>query len=117
LKDFACVDQDDPSKGVSALPIMVAQCDATISLVDDEYYERAWCCVEVMMIRSLVYRRELHKWFEHVPLDTADDQAWELRDASASYRHLSMDKKLLTYESDRPKVMFLERQSKLLRPV
>ncbi|KAK3368033.1 hypothetical protein B0H63DRAFT_536265 [Podospora didyma] len=37
--DFACVEQDNPSAGVSALPIMVAQCDAVISLTGDSYYE------------------------------------------------------------------------------
>ncbi|KAI6122377.1 hypothetical protein EDD16DRAFT_1572188, partial [Pisolithus croceorrhizus] len=47
--DHACVDQDKPAPGVAALPMIIAQCNALISLVDDAYHTRAWCSVEVMM--------------------------------------------------------------------
>lgn len=117
-QDFACVDQDDPSKGVSALPIIVTQCDATISLIDDQYFERAWCCVEAMMIYSLISGRDLHRWYEQVPLvgkKGDSEEKWKLRDGKHHY--INMEDKKLTFESDRPKVMFLARQTSLLRPI
>ncbi|KAL2194085.1 hypothetical protein P885DRAFT_43648 [Corynascus similis CBS 632.67] len=131
--DFACVDQDNPGTGVSALPLMVTQCDAVISLVDETYYERAWCCVEAMMISELdvsFYEDfSAHRWLEHMPFamadsaastgETGDDRAnatgggkWTLQ--KARRLALKMQDKKLTYEQDRPKVMFLERQSRLL---
>ncbi|KAK0624050.1 hypothetical protein B0T14DRAFT_192742 [Immersiella caudata] len=120
--DFACVDQDDPSKGVSALPIIVTQCNATISLIDDQYYQRAWCCVEAMMIMALRYsRKDIHNWYEQVPLASTEfysggeAKQWTLKDGNHQY--IQMEDKELTFESDRPNVMFLSRQSNLLRPV
>ena len=71
--------------GVSALPMILAQCNAVISLVDDKYHNRAWCSVEVMMARE-------------GPMDL----------------EVVMAEKQLTFGEDRPKVLFLERQSKLL---
>ena len=52
--------------GVSALPMIVAQCDSLISLVDDKYYSRAWCCVEVMIVQTLIKSYGIHQWYEHL---------------------------------------------------
>lgn len=143
--DFACVDQDDPSSGVSALPIIIAQCDAVISLVDDTYWERAWCCVEAQMVYILKSGYSIHKWYEHVakqdiedgefssssndslreiigkpgPRSTpalieSKDAKWVLRGVKRDSYYMEMKDKKLSFERDRPKVMFLERQSKLL---
>ncbi|KAF1988652.1 hypothetical protein K402DRAFT_452852 [Aulographum hederae CBS 113979] len=117
--DFACVNQDDPMSGVSALPMNLAQCDAMISLIDDEYYSRAWCSVEVMMAKTLRDSYLTHIWYEHVlHLQTSSDGT---SPSKSGYLRLGplvleieMKDKLLTYETDRPKVLFLERQSKLL---
>ncbi|KAM0275953.1 hypothetical protein ACHAQH_007254 [Verticillium albo-atrum] len=108
--DHSCVDQDDPMPGVSALPMVVAQCNAVISLVDKNYYERAWCSVEVMMVQRLKQAYGLHLWYEHAP---AAAGVWELREGALGMGIVMAEKKL-TFESDRPKVLFLERQSKLL---
>jgi hypothetical protein len=97
-----------------------AECDAVISLVDDTYYERAWCCVEAMMIDRLrpVEPSEFncHAWFEHraaaADTEQAGAEGWTLR--MTPRVSLDMKDKKLTYEHDRPKVMFLERQSRLL---
>ncbi|KAK4497900.1 hypothetical protein PRZ48_010555 [Zasmidium cellare] len=62
--DFACINQDDPMPGISALPFIIAQCDALISLVDEEYHSRAWCSVEVMMVQALREAYGVHQWFE-----------------------------------------------------
>jgi hypothetical protein len=121
LQDFACVDQDDPGAGVSSLPIIITQCDVVISLVDDTYYERAWCCVEAMMISQLEgssYQKTVHQWYEHIVSGTEPSGAttnsgeWALQ--RARQRPLNMKDKKLAFEHDRPKVMFLERQSTLL---
>ncbi|AEO65533.1 uncharacterized protein THITE_2033176, partial [Thermothielavioides terrestris NRRL 8126] len=118
--DHACVDQDDPMPGVTALPMIVAQCNALISLVDDLYYTRAWCAVEAMMIQKLKRAYNVHLWYEQVPRlpgersDENDDaQEWCLREAPMDVEIVMADKQL-TFEEDRPKVLFLERQSKLL---
>ncbi|KAG7123642.1 hypothetical protein HYQ44_002278 [Verticillium longisporum] len=108
--DHSCVDQDDPMPGVSALPMIVAQCNAVISLVDGQYYERAWCSVEVMMVQQLRRAYGLHLWYEHIATGRG---VWELREGALDM-DIVMAKKKLTFESDRPKVLFLERQSKLL---
>ncbi|KAF5507181.1 hypothetical protein CGCA056_v013453 [Colletotrichum aenigma] len=42
--DWACIDQDNrgiQTRGVAALPMCVAQCNAMISITEDNYYERA----------------------------------------------------------------------------
>ncbi|KAK0752883.1 hypothetical protein B0T18DRAFT_314341 [Schizothecium vesticola] len=109
--DFACVDQDNPGSGVSALPIIIAQCDAVISLLDNDYFDRAWCCVEAMMIRVMRSWQYMHQWYQHLePVDGVGNGT--LTTKSSVY--VQLKNKKLTYESDRPKVLFLERQTKLL---
>jgi len=108
--DFACVDQDNPRTGVSALPLIITQCDAVISLIDEEYYDRAWCCVEAMMIARLWNRPGRHLWYEQV--EDRETGGWKLR--KPVELNLDMREKLLSYEEDRPKVLFLERQCRLL---
>lgn len=111
MQDFACVDQDDPGRGVSALPIIIAQCDAVISLVDDAYYERAWCCVEVRMTQAMRSWPFQHGWYQHVvPSDGSREGVLQTR----TDINVRMKDTKLSFESDRPKVMFLERQSTLL---
>lgn len=101
------MNQDSPSAGVSALPLIIAQCDVVITLQDDTYYDRAWCCVEAMMIKRLKSDYDIHGWFEQVASGGA------LREAELG-SDLDMAGKKLSYESDRAKVMFLERQAGLL---
>ncbi|PHH91525.1 hypothetical protein CDD83_128 [Cordyceps sp. RAO-2017] len=113
--DYACIDQADPSTGVGALPLIVAQCNAIVSLVDDEYYDRAWCLVEVLMAQTLRRSYGLHLWYEQVDRPGESGEllsGWGLREGKG--REVSIENKGVTYEEDRPKVMFLERQSRLL---
>ncbi|KAK4211284.1 hypothetical protein QBC37DRAFT_446414, partial [Rhypophila decipiens] len=109
--DFACVDQDNPSTGVSALPLIIAQCDAVITLQDDDYFDRAWCCVEALLTQTLREIYHVHSWFQQVPDESG---RWELRYMEPISR-LTLAGTKLTHESDRAKVMFLERQCGLLR--
>ncbi|KAF2121328.1 hypothetical protein BDV96DRAFT_594538 [Lophiotrema nucula] len=107
--DFACVDQMHQGPGVAALPMNLAQCDAMISLIDDQYYERSWCCVEVLMIQTLCKSYGRHLWYEHV---IEDGTEW-LREGPVDMR-VDMKEKKVAFESDRPKLLFLERQTRLL---
>jgi hypothetical protein len=90
-------------------------------LIDDQYFERAWCCVEAMMIQSLTYNRgRIHKWYEQVPFASTElwsggEANWALKDAG--YHYIEMKDKKLTFETDRPKVLFLSRQSNFLGSV
>ncbi|KAF2029853.1 hypothetical protein EK21DRAFT_66979 [Setomelanomma holmii] len=109
--DFACIDQDHQRPGVAALPMNLAQCNAMISLIDERYYERSWCCVEVLMIQTLRKAYGLHAWHEHhIDPNTSKES---LRDGPLDLKIHMADKKV-TYEADRPKLIFLERQTRLL---
>ncbi|KAK4125356.1 hypothetical protein N657DRAFT_570582 [Parathielavia appendiculata] len=118
--DHTCVNQDDPMPGVNALPMILAQCNALISLVDDLYYTRAWCAIEAIMIQKLKRAYDIHLWYEQVATSPPDDsmveheaRKWSLREGPLDVE-ITMADKRLTFEDDRPKVLFLERQSKLL---
>ncbi|OQV09935.1 Tetratricopeptide repeat-containing protein isoform 2 [Cladophialophora immunda] len=113
--DYACIDQDDPTPGVTALPLLLAQCNAVISLVDDDYYRRAWCVLETVMIRTLEKSYQKHKWYEYAPKSACSDRKeWTLRAGPLNLDITAADKRL-TVEGDRPKILFLERQTQLLK--
>lgn len=108
LQDLACIDQiDDETRrsGIDALPLAVTQCNAMISLVDHTYYTRAWCVVEVMLIRELQRAYKFHVWQEELggTLQKADKE-----------RVVDVSNLGLSREDDRPSVDFLLRQSALL---
>ena len=86
-----------------------------ISLVDDTYYERAWCAVEVMLMHALMGSYGLHDWWEHV-LDSpeTDRSRGSLRKNNTYHTPDLASLKLTKEELDRPKIDFLMRQSKLL---
>ena len=86
-----------------------------ISLVDEEYYHRAWCAVEVMLMRELIQSYQLHDWWEHVLHAPKTDRLnGFLRRGRMSSRIDVGSLKLTQEKLDRPKVDFLMRQSKLL---
>ncbi|KAK3661290.1 hypothetical protein LTR56_000413 [Elasticomyces elasticus] len=111
--DYACIDQDQPMSGIAALPMVLAQCDALISLVDDEYHDRAWCTVEVMMAQALQNAYRQHLWFEHfeTPRKAGEGNGsyGMLREGPRNLRTTLADKRL-RFEEDRWKIHFLERQ-------
>lgn len=114
------MDQSNPDPGVAALPVSLAQCDAVISIVDDSIYDRAWCSVETMAIQTLQRSYGFHKWYEQVPCSRAKVESTETHSTEWCLREGPMDmtinmaEKELSLESDRPNVMFLERQQRLL---
>ncbi len=71
------------------------------------------------MIQRLRTDYRQHLWYEHVSADGNDDGAdentrrWKLQE-SKRYGRFNMADKKLSYESDRPKVTFLDRQCYLL---
>ncbi|GAP92998.1 putative tetratricopeptide repeat protein 28 [Rosellinia necatrix] len=113
--DWACIDQIDraaQARGVAALPMCIAQCNAMISIVDHHYYDRAWCCVEVVTIRALQRSYDAHRWFEYEK--HVGGGKGVLRDGRLLGKPLNVALAGVTLESDRPKLRFLERQAKLL---
>ena len=115
-QDYACIDQNNPAPGVAALPMLLAQCDAVISLVEDSYYKRAWCALEVIIVQTLKRAYQKHLWYEHEPSSERDGNGkeWALRAGPLDLEITAADKEL-TVEEDRPKISFLEWQTKLLR--
>lgn len=70
------------------------------------------------MAGALVYGRETHNWFEQISVprkesDTKEGPRWEFRQRMNS--QITVHDKKITFKSDRPKVEFLGRQSKLLK--
>lgn len=89
----------------------LAQCNAMISLLDDSYYNRSWFRVEVLVLQVLsrVYDG-VYLWYEQ-----SDDAAGHIRPLRPGPNLvIDMSQKHVTYESDRPKLLFLERQIRLL---
>ena len=117
VQDCACIDQEDSQKkaaGIATLPVIIAQCDAMISLVDDTYYERAWCAVETSMMQELIRSYKLHKWYEYRVPSPDTEHLTEILQKGDENRELNASKLQLSFESDRSQLEFLVRQSKLL---
>ena len=91
--------------------MIIAQCDAVISIVDDNYYDRAWCSVEVMMIQTLRKTYNIHLWYEQIPSAIAG--TWELSIGPSDFV-IDIEDKQLTFEEDKSKLRFLARQCRLL---
>ncbi|GIZ45887.1 hypothetical protein CKM354_000903500 [Cercospora kikuchii] len=113
--DFACIDPEHQESGVAALPMLLAQCDAVISVVDDKYYHRAWCNVEVMMIHKLRRTYGVHHWYEFAASSALqqDGKITGLRPGPTDIQ-VSLKDKLLRFEEDRAKILFLGKQCDLL---
>ncbi|KAF2213419.1 hypothetical protein CERZMDRAFT_111123 [Cercospora zeae-maydis SCOH1-5] len=116
--DVCCIDQDNPLQGIASLPLVVPQCDALISLVDEGYHDRAWCSIEVMIIHALRQAYGIHEWFQHVEQakDSSDAQQaanYHLREGPACAEG-DLSSKKLRCQHDMERVLFLERQIRLL---
>lgn len=82
-----------------------------ISIIDDKYYDRSWCCTEVKMMQTLRHAYNIHLWYEDVHDPTTGDDY--LRPGPMDLEINIADKEL-TYEADRSELLFLERQTLLL---
>nr|KAK5448452.1 hypothetical protein LTR18_001540 [Exophiala xenobiotica] len=113
FQDCSCISQTDKvarERGVNALPMAVTQCDAMISLMDDDYWHRAWCAVEVRLMRELMQSYHLHEWWEH-KLHSKSDPVHGALGRGNEARDFDISKMSLTEEKiDRPKIDFLVRQ-------
>ena len=47
--DWCCTNQDAPGPDMAALPAYAAACAGIVSAWNDEYKQRAWCQVELLM--------------------------------------------------------------------
>lgn len=120
VQDVASIDQinQEPGaqdRGVSALPLVIALCNTMISLVDDTYFARAWCAVEVLVMQSLLSYGH-HRHLEHQRLAGTVQGRLVPSDRLAEVRDVAVNdmKYLLTKPEDRASIRFLARQSELL---
>ncbi|KAI1874629.1 hypothetical protein JX265_004837 [Neoarthrinium moseri] len=111
--DFACIDQENKDPGIAALPVVVAQCDAMISVVESGYFGRAWCAVEAYMVHTLIKSYGRHEWYHYTP-DPGPNAVTGSLASSSPMDEPDIAKLRLTYEADRQQVEFLLRQSRLL---
>ncbi|KAL8824245.1 MAG: hypothetical protein Q9170_008218, partial [Blastenia crenularia] len=113
--DHACINPGNPMPGIAALPVFIAQCNATVSLTDSHYYSRAWCSVEALLAQTLTKSYPPHMWYEQVSVASEQglEGGWALRKGSVDVE-IGIREKELTFEEDRVRVLFLERQSRLL---
>jgi hypothetical protein len=91
-------------QGVSALPIIIAQYNAVISLVDNKYYSHVWCSVKVIMVQALKKSYNLYLWYKHMLIqsDTLKEEGASrgfLREGLIELK-ISMLEKNLTFEED-----------------
>lgn len=89
----------------------LAQCNVMISLLDNQYYDRSWCCIEVLMVQTLIKAHGIHMWYEHV-IDPFSGEG-SLRPGPRNLE-INLLEKQVTFEEDRLKLLFLERQMRLL---
>jgi hypothetical protein len=71
------------------------------------------------MIQTLEKSYQQHKWYVYAPSSASSDRRigskeWTLRAGPLDLNITAADKRL-TVEEDRPKIVFLERQTQLLR--
>ena len=122
--DFGCIEQDDrvqQQRGVNSLAAVIRQVDAVISLVDEEYYTRAWCSVEIAFAQRLRSRNHVPHWFLETSLTSSRGQG-DLSEADYSsvvVHHPELEPGdpstlNISFEKDRPSVRFLFLQASLL---
>jgi hypothetical protein len=89
----------------------IAQANAMISVVDENYYSRAWCCVEALIMNVLQRSYGVHRWYEYT--QPGGDERYVLQKGHMAHWP-SISEAKLTVEADRSHLLFLERQAKLL---
>jgi hypothetical protein len=114
-QDIACIDQIDPDgkqRGINALPLIIAQCNAMISLAD-AYLTRSWCSVEVLMIQTLRDSYHVHEHWNYQSVGNGDVEIYRAETIPPVDDDLT-GLKLSFPENDEPTVNFLVRQSQIL---
>ena len=94
----------------------LAQCDTLITIEDDQFWDRAWCCVEALMIQILRRRYGRHEWYRYTEapvVESAGVKDWRLVEGAID-DEITMSGKTMTWEEDRDVITFLERQARLL---
>lgn len=115
--------------------MILTQCNALISIVDETYWTRSWCSVEALMIQILCRNYLYHEWFVLSPSSIESAKAGAAEAESKSMNNgkeqsqpdagwklgrgpldLEIDPrtKHMAWEEDRDITMFLERQARLL---
>ena len=121
--DYACVDQDDKEvlmQGVNSLLLYAQLCDCLLSIDHDEYWERAWCRLE-MLFALKSYRKQgfphLQESFFDAPtrrMVVRTHRALEDGEAARLVEPESVQKGALSHAADRHMVIFCSQQARLL---
>lgn len=112
--DWACIDQEHKDLGVNALPVIIAQCNAMVSLIDDTYFHRAWCALEASMIQTLVNSHGQHYWYTHTLQFPETDRIFGILEKCTTRVDTNPTNLPVSIGSDRPRIAFLYKQSILL---
>lgn len=99
---------------MNALPVIIAQCNAMISLIDDTYFRRAWCALEASMIQTLVNSHGQHYWYTHKLQSPETDRISGNLERCLTRLDANPTNLPVSVESDRPRIAFLYKQSILL---
>ena len=120
--DFASIEQDECAvllKGVSSLPLYVQCVDIFISLSNhEEYYDRAWCRLEVLFAKASFDTSRLPQMYEP-PSETDSNLKTHRAISDDTIAELVQPEMVrtarLSCESDRHMVSFLSTQASVLR--
>ena len=112
--DFACIEQDEfelKVRGVQSLMTVVMCVDAVLTIHSDGYFGRAWCATEVLFTQTLrdAYGESFLLW---LVAKEAEDGSVEI--SVGETQSFTLASTALSFESDRPQVMFFNQQAKLL---
>mmetsp|Transcript_108610 Transcript_108610/g.315889 ORF Transcript_108610/g.315889 Transcript_108610/m.315889 type:complete len:883 (-) Transcript_108610:120-2768(-) len=67
--DKVCIDQDNISDGLKALPVNVMACKKMLVLLGDTYHHRLWCVWELFTLFSFQSERKVHAKIEIADLN------------------------------------------------
>ena len=81
--DYTCVDQENPSAEVGAIPAYVSSCSEILTHFDEMYAQRAWCRAEMMLAYAFTgeldretFQKKVHM-MEFEERKRADEEALE----------------------------------------
>jgi tetratricopeptide (TPR) repeat protein len=113
--DYSCLDQNNFDRlmaGVHSLPIYVLASDVVISLPDENYFNRAWCLMEVMYARLSREGRKFPQRFDFLKDEEADDFILRPDDGKSELKNPREGQ--FTSEKDRRSIRFLELVARLV---
>lgn len=117
--DYSCLEQTDLQRlvaGVHSLPIYVLASDIVISIPDENYFNRAWCLMEVMYSRLSEEGRGFPRRYDCISDGDGEDIGGDYRLRADDGKSVIKNPRegQLTSEADRRKIRFLELVARLV---